>query len=232
MGDVSVIGRRLPDGTIQSGWSGNGGYFKVVGFRLLKDYNDPKMVDYLFSLGQLSFLWTPHSEETTEFLRTTPIGRSHYIDPSERYLFSHIAFVDYGYFYDLDNCWYSVWPGPFRLKIPLYMLWLNLDESGFEYDFIRNVYYTVFEHIYQLYLTDNEFRQYLKEKDYSAEKMERMVKAIKESEYYYNVITDQYWAVWKYFDDWVVIQPAADGKSIGNIIMRPMAEKHIETINW
>lgn len=33
MGDVSIIARRLPDGHVQYGWSGNGGYFKVVARR-------------------------------------------------------------------------------------------------------------------------------------------------------------------------------------------------------
>ena len=31
MGNVSIIARCLPDGHVQYGWSGNGGYFKVVG---------------------------------------------------------------------------------------------------------------------------------------------------------------------------------------------------------
>lgn len=28
MGDVSIIARRLTDGHVQYGWSGNGGYYK------------------------------------------------------------------------------------------------------------------------------------------------------------------------------------------------------------
>ena len=34
MGDISIIARRLEDGHVQYGWSGNGGYYKVVGNRL------------------------------------------------------------------------------------------------------------------------------------------------------------------------------------------------------
>lgn len=30
MGDVSIIARRLEDGNVQYGWSGNGGYYKVI----------------------------------------------------------------------------------------------------------------------------------------------------------------------------------------------------------
>ena len=35
MGDISIIARRLGDGHVQYGWSGNGGYYSMVGARLL-----------------------------------------------------------------------------------------------------------------------------------------------------------------------------------------------------
>ena len=60
MGDVSIIARRLTDGHVQFGWSGNGGYFWTVGAFLLADYNSPEMVEYLFGLGQLSRIWHPN----------------------------------------------------------------------------------------------------------------------------------------------------------------------------
>ena len=52
MGDISIIARRLEDGHVQYGWSGNGGYYKVVGIRLLLWYLEPEDVEYLFGLGQ------------------------------------------------------------------------------------------------------------------------------------------------------------------------------------
>ena len=52
MGDTSVMARRLADGHVQYGWSGNGGYFRVVGLRLLVWYKAPEDVEYLFRLGQ------------------------------------------------------------------------------------------------------------------------------------------------------------------------------------
>lgn len=42
MGDISIIARRLGDGHVQYGWSGNGGYYSMVGARLLDWYQDPK----------------------------------------------------------------------------------------------------------------------------------------------------------------------------------------------
>ena len=50
MGDTSIIARRLKNGHVQYGWSGNGGYFKNIGNRLLWWYQSPKDVEYLFSL--------------------------------------------------------------------------------------------------------------------------------------------------------------------------------------
>ena len=52
MGDASIIARLLANGHVQYGWSGNGGYFSMGGIRLLLWYQEPKNVEYLFSLGQ------------------------------------------------------------------------------------------------------------------------------------------------------------------------------------
>lgn len=42
MGDISIMARRLTDGHVQYGWSGNGGCFKNVGLRLLLWYQKPE----------------------------------------------------------------------------------------------------------------------------------------------------------------------------------------------
>ena len=47
MGDASIIARLLANGHVQYGWSGNGGYFSMVGIRLLLWYQEPKNVEYL-----------------------------------------------------------------------------------------------------------------------------------------------------------------------------------------
>ena len=52
MGDTSVIARRLKDGTAEFGRSGYGGYFRNIEARLLRWYQEPEAVDYLFGLGQ------------------------------------------------------------------------------------------------------------------------------------------------------------------------------------
>lgn len=45
MGESSIIARRLPDGHVQFGWSGEGGNFQHVGRKLLDWYNTPDMVE-------------------------------------------------------------------------------------------------------------------------------------------------------------------------------------------
>lgn len=39
-------------------------------------------------------------------------------------------------------------------------------------------------------------------------------------------------AVFRWFDDWLIVRPQADGVSIGEIVMKPRTEEHIETIRW
>ena len=62
MGDVSIIARRLSDKYVQYGWSGNGGYYRSVGARLLEWYQDPSDIEYLFSLGQTAMIGQIGSE--------------------------------------------------------------------------------------------------------------------------------------------------------------------------
>lgn len=78
MGDTSIIARRLRDGHVQYGFSGNGGYFKNVGFRLSLWYQEPDDVEYLFGLGQTKLIgqrgsekggeeWSPYAFKTFYF---------------------------------------------------------------------------------------------------------------------------------------------------------------------
>ena len=124
MGDTSIIARRLKNGHVQYGWSGNGGYFKNVGNRLLWWYQSPKDVEYLFSLGETALIGQIGSENGGYgwFDTHSPTGEPFSIGNTEREIFSELAFIDYGYFYDIDHRWYYVIPGPFRIKIPLQLL--------------------------------------------------------------------------------------------------------------
>ena len=117
MGDISIIARRLEDGHVQYGWSGNGGYYKVVGVRLLLWYLEPEDVEYLFGLGQTALIGKRGSEYGGyRWIETHDLtGEPFWLDYSERSIFSRIVFIDYGYFYDLDHKWYYIIPGPIRM---------------------------------------------------------------------------------------------------------------------
>lgn len=116
MGDVSLIARRKAAKSVEFGWSGNGGYFTMLGDVLLTYYQSPKMVNYLFSLGQFSLLREPLSEWETGIWRTRPTGEPHWQGMSELEIYEHLLFVDCVYFYDLDGQWYYVAPKALMLK--------------------------------------------------------------------------------------------------------------------
>ena len=93
MGDTSVMARRLADGHVQYGWSGNGGYFRVVGLRLLVWYKAPEDVEYLFRLGQTSFIGKKGSEKGGfGWMETHSLtGEPCWLDQTERMIFSKMV---------------------------------------------------------------------------------------------------------------------------------------------
>lgn len=243
MGDVSVIARRMGNGQVQYGWSGNGGTFPFTGLRLLYWYDDPEMVEYLFGLGQLRHLYEPHSEETDHWMRTYPTGEPHWLGSSEREIFSQIAFIDVGYFYDLDNRWYYVSPGPFRIKIPLELVYNSVDpesQSGFpEGELLADIDRRVIQKIMERYEEDEAFRSYLKDKDYDREAFQAAMETVLRKEGQYGFSTGCMQRLWEehrnvfgFFDDWVVICPNEDNTEIRDILMRKKEDKHLETIHW
>ena len=157
MGDVSIIARRLADGHVQYGWSGNGGYFSMVGIRLLLWYQESENVEYLFSLGQTSLIGKIGSEKGgfNWYETHCPTGEAFWLDNTERKIFSRIAFIDYGYFYDLDHKWYYIIPGPFRVKIPLELIENNLDERGYEFKYKREIAARIVRFILNDYKKEN-----------------------------------------------------------------------------
>ena len=232
MGDISVIARRLADGHVQHGWSGSGGYFSMVGARLLKWYTKPEEVEYLFSLGQLRFLGAPGSENGGfKFMETHNItGRPHYLGLSETEIFSKIAFVDYGYLYDIDNKWYYVYPAPMRMKIPLENISLNRDERGFEFDYQRNLERELLKHIFQEYVKeDMHFQIWLKEKGYDSR---QIIEKFENVEYPLYEFYKSYMDICGYFDDWVVVETNEDYTEVTGFKLKRKTKKHIETCEW
>lgn len=235
MGDVSIIARRLETGKyVQYGWGGNGGNFSLIGARLLYWYDDPDKVEYLFSLGQMKLIGKPGSENGGEsFLNThIPACEPHYLGKSEREIFSKIAFVDIGYFYDLDNRWYYIIPGPFRIKIPLAYIENHLNAQNQETEECIHIEHMVMNYILGTYYEADLNYQNLVNSKFS-DGIEGIRKELMASTFPINDFWENYSSLFTYFDDWVVIETTEDMKNISGILMKPKwSSNRQETIEW
>ena len=233
MGDISIIARRLKDGHVQYGWSGNGGYFSMVGIRLLLWYQEPDDVEYLFELGQTSLIGKKGSEKGGfhRFESHCLTGEPFWLGRTERLIFSKIVFIDYGYFYDLDNKWYYIIPGPFRIKIPLELIERNLNDRGYEFDYLRKMEDKILRYILNEYpKLHPEFAEHIEKEGYSAAKIAESINndgLLSVMELY-----DKYRKVFDYFDDWILVKANSDYTEIKDIVVRKRSDHHIETCNW
>ena len=233
MGDVCIIARRLADGHVLYGWGGNGGYFCLAGARLLEWYNNPDDVEYLFELGQTGLIGRKGSEHGGAPLIETHqlTGEGFWISRSERSIFSRIAFIDFGYFYDTDEKWYYVIPGPFRIKIPLRLIENHLDEQGYEFEYKKEVIDKVMRYILTEYVhIDSEFETLLEQNEDSVDTIKS--KILYEQKLSMYKFFDHYKKIFDYFDDWVLIKTNEDDTEITDIIVKKKSDKHIETCEW
>lgn len=236
MGDISIVARRLQSGKVLYGYFGNGGYFRSRGDLLLEWYNTPEMVDYLFSLGQLSLLSYPHSEDTTdpkEWFINKPTGEKHHESDTERLIFSKIMFIDYGYFYDTDNIWYYIIPGPFRIKIPLFHIKAKLleTEAEDEFDYLRQLEYDIFMYMFNEYYDNHsDFRDYLRENGFS-DKTD-IIDKFGDNEYPLYEIWNKRQKIFGYFDDWILVNTTSDFCDVTGFTLKKKSQPHIETIEW
>lgn len=233
MGDVSVIARRLEDGHVQYGWSGNGGYFRNVGLRLQLWYEAPEDVEYLFGLGQTKLIGKRGSENGGyRWVESHGLtGEAFWLGNTEREIFSRIAFVDYGYFYDLDHRWYYIIPGPFRIKVPLNLIEGGLDEDYYEFDYLRKLEDQILRYIFTEYMQKNrDFEYYLEQEGCNPETV--MTDIEKDGQLNIWKLYDKYQNIWRYFDDWIVIKTNEDDTEIAGIVVRKREDIHVETCNW
>ena len=148
---------------------------------------------------------------------------------TEKEIFSKIAFVDYGYFYDTDNAWYYIHPGPFRVKYPLKLIANNLDNTRQEYEFLKQTDNEILNYIFEQYPTED--REFAKLLDDEEEKSVYFIKAIQEKKGSTFKLYDECRKIFSYFDDWVVVK-SKDNIHCDGFIMKKGAENHIETIEW
>lgn len=234
MGDISIISRRLSDGHVQHGWSGNGGYFSSLGTKLLAWYQQPEDVEYLFGLGQTACVGKRGTENLGMSIFGTnnaPTGRPFWLHESERWIFSEIAFIDYGYFYDLDKKWYYVIPGPFRIKMPLELVGNHLDENGYEMHFREDIADMVLKYIFGEYRdTYSDFNAFIENGKYDMETVYKDIDAYGKLSMY--KLFEKHHQIFAYFDDWVLIKTDDAYRDITEIIVKKKEEKHIETCEW
>lgn len=233
MGDISIIARRLSDGHVQYGWSGNGGYFRNAGARLLTWYQNPEDVEYLFELGQTRMIGKVGSEQggCSMFESHALTGEAFWLGHTERMIFSKIAFVDYGYFYDLDYKWYYIMPGPFRVKLPLELIANNIDDSGYEFDYLERIQEEIAKYIFIEYKDRNlDFSNFMEEKGYDSKEILEVI--CQEGKYPLYELYDRYGDIYKYFDDWILVRANSDCTEIEEIIMHKKEDVHVETCVW
>lgn len=229
MGNISIIARRLSDKYVQYGWSGNSGYFRMVGMRLLAWYDgeNEELIDYLFSLGQLSLLGKPKSEQGGYgyFFTNQLTQEPHDVGTSENEIFSKIMFIDHAYFLDSDKVWYYIVPGPINIKIPLTEIYKNLNADDYEFEFTNKLEEAVVRKILIDYpLIDEEFNRLLGGKGEDI-----LNELLKERRAVYRFY-DRYESLCTYFDNWTVVK--IDDNNEMDIIVKKKTDKHIETINW
>ena len=239
MGDISVIARRISDKNVQYGFSGGGGYYNNVGARLLYWYSQRKsknfpdyedLIEYLFSLGETYLIGKPGSENGGEGLMLSHylLNRPFDLGTSEREIFSKIAFIDYGYFFDSDEKWYYVIPGPFRIKIPLELIGKNLDERDFEFDFLKQLTKKIMQYILLDYKND-KFDALVKD---IGETRQNVLKNVISNDFPVHEFYEKYRKLYSFFDDWVVVKADSNYEKVERIIVKENTEPHVETIFW
>lgn len=248
MGESSIIARRLPDGHVQFGWSGEGGNFQHVGRKLLDWYNTPDMVAYLFSLGQMERLVNPLADGDQYRQRTTvPAGKPYFIGTSENDIFSKVMFVSFAYFFDTDGRWYYIQPGSFRIKVPLREVseYLELTGKEMEFDLFRKIKAQILRTIADgWYLNDEEFSELADGNGFDREWALRLYEKIlyagdlsqSDEDYRYWRFPSQYFEenqwLFHYLDRWVVVKDAGNVTAPGEMMMRKRRELREETIDW
>ncbi len=232
MASICVIARRLRDGHVQYGWGGGAGYFDFAGRRLLQWYDTPDKVEYLFSLGQVSRLGIPGSENGGFIIMETHdiTGTPHYLGLSEQEIFSKIRFVDYGYFYDLDNRWYYITNRPIHLKLPLELLPSKLDDRGYEHSYLLETEHTLFHHIFNKYMMENPtFATLLHEHNETKDSISELLTQTNHPTHY---LYEHYKWCYNYFNPWVVCKVNDSCEDIIGFTIKPKDPKHLETIDW
>ena len=240
MGDTSIIARRLADGSIQYGWSGNGGTLDIRGEILDCYYDTPELVDYLFSLGQMELIAAPHSEETDFWYRNRPTGSPHWVVQSENEIFDRFVFIDYIYFYETgEDKWYFIFPSKFAVKVPLSWCVSYMDsytpdgERKDQRQCLCKISHDAAFRICELYEEDQQFHMYCIHRGIDDKRVRELMDMIdglygNDDDTLFRIKDNNVFScMCRYFDDWMIYDPSS-----GKFVTHYKTDNHVETIEW
>lgn len=243
MGDIGIIARRLTDGRVQYGWSGNGCCLNSAGVILQLCYDTPEKIESLFSLGQLRLLAYPGSENGTDWFKNTPSGRPHWFGTSERDVFSKIAFIDYTYFYETsEGKWYFLdSESGFVVKVPLkwcveYMEKYLCGKARYNQGpLLAHIQHIIISSLLHKYGEDPSFTSWCTGRGIKASDVNGFDTIMRNRTQNSSdcrcamadvIRNNRYEDMVNYFDPWAVLDPESE-----SAILFPKTETHIETID-
>lgn len=235
-----VFARRLDSGRIEYGLSGIDGAFSAFCASLLEEHSDPIQAACLFEQGRLDPLRGTRYESLGRPAQNIADGEPTFLGDSEREIFLKLNQVDELYFYDLDNTWYYVTPGPFHVKIPLDLMAAHLRARAEincpKEDFLWDVDLRLIEEITDRYDIDEGFRAYLYQRGYDREKFLKIMDDVSRletpNETHVEQLRNKHRDIFEFFDDWAVVLPHEDDLFIHRILLREWEDNHEETIGW
>ena len=118
--------------------------------------------------------------------------------------------------------------------MPLDFVYENIDENGYEFDFIKKMQKYLLNYLHTVYLSDDAHYKELVDSVINKEQQKRsepfdhdiMLKELCDDKFPVECFYHNYRQLFDYFDDWIVID--SDMK----IKCRKNEDNHIETIEW
>ena len=252
MGTHAAIVRRLPDNTIQYGNIINDGFLSYVGIILMVYYDSPKLVEQLFSLGQLETLGAPGTENNPALFDTESKTyctnrwkghRSHRTCDSEMEICPEVMFTDYYYFYDNEE-WFYVKPDCGWQKIPLHyvlnrlsyfskypnecpqIMGRNEPDTCVRYE--MDIAYLK-EILFEYPKEDAEYKQLL---DASEINIEETFEELRKTNFPLYEFLEKHLNLVNYFDPWSVYMVGESHLPPSKVKLRKKSEQHVETYFW
>lgn len=127
--------------------------------------------------------------------------------------------------------WYYIVPGSFRIKIHTKLIEENLDEAGYEFNFLRKVEDKILRYVLNNYgKTDRDFIKYIEDEGYDIDDIKREISI--DGKLSIIKFYQKYKKIYYYFDDWILIKSNKHNTEIEDIIVKKQGEHHIETCEW